>query len=126
MGGPSCDVRGFVDAPGDAQEVSAGAIEIRGWAADIASPVGTGISAVRVTLDGTVEEGGLPVSAAYGEARPDVATVLNDQRFSKVGFTLSADGSTIPPGQHMLYVELQSACGWTAMVRRITVATSNG
>jgi hypothetical protein len=126
VGHAACDVRGTVDTPAEAAEVPSGPLVIRGWAADVASATGTGVGAVRVALDAPPEQGGQAVTAPYGEARLDVAAALNDPRFTTVGFSLTADGSAVPAGPHVLYVELETACGWTTMTRPLTVVAGAG
>lgn len=123
---PECDIRGSVDSPLDGAEVPAGSFIIRGWAADQAAPSGPGLSAVRITLDAAPAAGGTLVPATYGDARPDVAAALGHERFTTTGFAVTVDGSQIPPGPHVLYVQMQSACGWTALARPITVVAATG
>ena len=90
-----------VDSPPAGSSVG-GAVGVRGWAADPASPRGTGIDRVDVYLDGEAGAGGTYLgSAALGIARRDVARHLGAARFLGSGFALPV---TLPAGPHTLYV----------------------
>src|SRR5688572_3660596 len=52
-----CDVRGVVESPGDGATLPLGPLTISGWAADLNSTAGTGISEVRIALDADRSEG---------------------------------------------------------------------
>jgi hypothetical protein len=116
-----CDVRGVVESPAEGQRLPAGAVTIAGWAADINAAEGTGISEVRIALDADPEQGGVPVAVPYGIERQDVADLLGDERFKPSGFALAWDTTSTTPGAHTLYIQVRSACGWTAATRNVTV-----
>jgi hypothetical protein len=118
----TCDVRGIVEAPAEGATVPAGPLTISGWAADIAAPEGTGITEVRISLDADPDQGGVPVAAVYGIDRADVVELLGDERFRPSGFALAWDSSTTTPGRHALYIQVQSACGWTGTTRTVLVS----
>jgi hypothetical protein len=85
---------------------------VSGWAADPASPSGTGIERVDVYLDGERDAGGTYLGrAAYGLQRPDVAAHLGSPRFTLTGFALQA---TVAPGPHTVYVYAQTPDGGIA------------
>jgi hypothetical protein len=84
-GNPDCDIRGSVDSPLDTADVPAGSFMIRGWAADLTSPIGPGISRVQITLDAATAQSGNAVPATYGDVRPDVAAALGHERFTTTG-----------------------------------------
>jgi hypothetical protein len=122
----ACNVRGSVDSPVEGAVVPAGPVAINGWAADLASAEGTGVSAVRVTVDLPPDYGGTPLAASYGLDRPEVAELLGDARFLASGFAATWDATTAGPGTHVLYVQVLGPCGWTATTRTVTVAEANG
>ena len=66
-------MRGVVESPADAATLPLGPLTISGWAADLNSGDGTGISEVRIALDADPDAGGVPVSAQYGGERSDIA-----------------------------------------------------
>ena len=74
---------------------------IAGWAADPASPGGTGVDRVEVYLDGERGSGTLLGRATYGLQRPDVAANLGGSRFLLSGFAMTA---SVSPGPHTVYV----------------------
>jgi|GEM_PF-3801470 len=76
-----------IDTPVEAQEVN-GTIRVKGWAIDLASTGGTGISEVEVFADTGTEEISLG-TARYGETRGDVADMYDDPRFSNSGYTFA-------------------------------------
>src|SRR5437764_13805829 len=53
-----CDVRGVVESPADAATLPLGPLTISGWAADLNSADGTGITEVRIALDADPDAGG--------------------------------------------------------------------
>ncbi|HZU04899.1 MAG TPA: fibronectin type III domain-containing protein [Chloroflexota bacterium] len=116
-----CDVRGVVESPSEGQTLPAGSVTIAGWAADINATEGTGISEVRIALDADPEQGGVPVAVPYGIERQDIADLLGDERFKPSGFALAWDTTSTTPGAHTLYIQVRSACGWTAATRNVTV-----
>ena len=120
-----CDIRGLIDSPAEGAEVPAAPLTISGWAADLASTEGTGIKAVRGSVDAPPDHGGRPLDVRYGIERPEVAELVGDERFVPSGFTVSWDASGVAPGPHVLYVQVLGACGWTAATRTVTVAASD-
>lgn len=122
----ACNVRGSVDSPAEGAVVPAGPVPISGWAADLVSTEGTGISAVRVSVDLPPDYGGTPLAASYGLDRPEVAELLGNARFAASGFAATWDATTAAPGTHVLYVQVLGPCGWTATTRTVTVAEANG
>ena len=116
------DVRGTVELPPEESAVVTNSIIISGWAADIAAPSGTGVSAVRIALDADPDQDGVPVAAAYGWERPDIAALLGAARFQPSGFALTWDTTGVRPGRHTLYIQARSACGWTGSTRTVLVA----
>ncbi len=89
--------------------VSGPTLYVSGWAADPASPSGTGIARVDVYLDGERDAGGTYLGrATYGLQRPDVAANLGQARFTLTGFALQAN---VAPGPHTVYVYAQTTDG---------------
>jgi len=124
--GQDCDVRGVVETPPDGGTITQQNVLISGWAADLSATSGTGIQAVRVSLDADPDQGGVPLPAQNGWERPDVAALLGSPRYSPSGFALTWDTTGVPPGQHTLYIQVRTACGWTANNRTVTVAARPG
>ena len=97
-----------VDNPAAGSNVG-GSVVLRGWAADPASPRGTGVDRVDVYLNGEAGDGGTYLGAAdYGLPRPDVARHLGAPRFGASGFALPL---ALPPGPHTLYVYAHASEG---------------
>ena len=117
-----CDVRGTVEQPTQEAAITSSAVVISGWAADVAAQAGTGVRAVRIALDADPDQDGVPVAAAYGWERPDIAELLGERRFLPSGFALTWDTTGVQPGQHTLHIQVQSACGWTSVTRTVLVA----
>jgi len=118
----NCDVRGVVENPPEGATLPVGLLTVTGWAADMNSTDGPGISEVRVALDADPDAGGVPVTAVYGTERSDIADLLGNDRFKDTGFALAWDTSTTTPGTHVLYVQVLSKCGWVGVQRSVTVA----
>jgi hypothetical protein len=98
---------------------------VNGWAADPTGR-GAGVDLVQVYL-GDPDAGGQDLGqATYGQARPDVARTLGDQRFTNSGFQLAVE---VPPGQYTLYVyaHLNTAGpddGWASFSTNFTASSS--
>ena len=91
----------YVDAPGENQTVTQ-FFQIGGWAVDLGSSSGNGVSAVHVW--------GFPVSgapaifvgaASVGGQRPDVGGAFGNARFAGSGFSFQGN---LPPGEYYLVV----------------------
>lgn len=85
----------YVDAPFSGQSMTVWSV-ISGWAADMSSPIGTGIDAVHVWA--YPANGAAPIfvgQANYGSDRPDVAGYIG-ARFRSSGFWLPTP--RLPPG----------------------------
>ncbi len=124
--GQDCDVRGVVETPPDGGTITQQNVIISGWAADLSATSGTGIQAVRISLDADPDQGGVPVPAQNGWERPDVAALLGSPRYSASGFALTWDTTGVPPGSHTLHIQVRTNCGWTANTRSVTVAARPG
>jgi hypothetical protein len=100
-----------------------GVVTVGGWAIDLASPAGTGVSDVHVYLDGYGAESGHTFigRAQYGAARVDVATQFNDVRFARSAFSLSWDASTAGAGSHTIVVLYRTRCGWASLTQNVDV-----
>jgi hypothetical protein len=98
---PPSAPRMSVDLPAVNQTVTR-SFSVAGWAVDLASPSGPGVSTVHVWAYPSA--GGAPISlgaASMGYFRPDVAVAFGDWKFSSPGFGLSAN---LPPGEYDLVV----------------------
>jgi hypothetical protein len=86
-----------IDEPTHRSGTSSSRLLVRGWAANPASPVGTGVGRVDLYLDAGPDQGGYYLGrATYGEHRPDVAAALGPQ-FLASGWTKTLD---VPRGPH--------------------------
>lgn len=100
-----------------------GSFQIAGWAVDLGSPDGPGVSAVHVWA--FPASGGAPTflgPAALGHARPDVAGALGGARFTTSGFNL---GGSLPPGTYDVRAYALSTVANTfnnSAAARITIA----
>jgi hypothetical protein len=104
-------VQVVVDTPAPGSRVP-GPVVLQGWAADPASPGGTGVQRVVVYRDGAADADGVYLGEArYGLGRGDVARTLGAGRFGASGFALPL---ALPAGPHTLYVYAQLADGWSA------------
>jgi hypothetical protein len=119
-------VRGTVETPAEGAAVPTGVVTITGWATDLSANEGTGITGVRVALDADPDQGGIAVPALYGWERPDIAALLGGSRWLPTGFALAWDSTGIPPGAHVLHIQVRNACGWTGTQRAITVTGGPG
>ena len=96
---------------------------VAGWAADVDSPVDTGIDVIHVWA--YPRNGGDPIfvgQAAYGGKRPDVAAIYGD-RFLKSGFGLRV--SNLEPGDYTLAVFAWSSANNRWLPARVAPLTVN-
>jgi hypothetical protein len=98
-------------------------VPVGGYAIDLSSPAGTGVTDVHVYLDGTGSEPGHTFigRAEYGNPRVDVAQQFNDARFARSAFSLSWDASTAGEGAHTLVVLYLTRCGWESVTEDVQV-----
>ena len=91
----------FIDLPAQNQTVTQ-YFSIAGWAVDVASPTGTGVSGIHVHAFPVNGGASIFVGAAQtGYMRPDVAAFLGSARFGPSGYYLQAN---LPPGEYNLVV----------------------
>jgi Bacterial Ig domain len=89
----------YIDAPAQGSTVSS-IVTVSGWTVDNASEVGTGMSSVKVQVDGEVVG-----NATYGLSRPDVCGVYPGRPgCPNVGFSFSLNTSSLTPGTHTITV----------------------
>ena len=117
-----CQPRAMLEAP-TAEAPLRGVVPVGGWAVDLNSPSGTGVTDVHVYLDGYgVEPGHTFIGhAEYGGTRVEVAQLLNDVRFARSAFSLSWDASTAGAGPHTLVVLYRTRCGWASLTQPVEV-----
>ena len=97
---------------------------ISGWAADMGASAGTGMDAVHVWAYPTSGAPAVFVGAAnYGVARPDVAAVLGNSRFTNSGYSLTATSGTLPAGTYDLNVFGHSTVTGTFNIVRVVRVT---
>jgi subtilisin family serine protease len=94
-----------VDAP-QSDAILGNRLVVNGWAVDALAEGGTGIDVVEAFLDGPPGQGQPLGRIPYGQARPDVARLLERGGFSNVGFSLTVD---VPNGVHTLWIRAHSA-----------------
>lgn len=94
--------------------VISGLTKLQGWAADLAAAKGTGINSVHFYLDGPAGEGQLIGTARYGLERSDLVEYFgSNERLRYAGYSFDWNTSKVAPGQHKLFVYVQSvSAGW--------------
>lgn len=109
-----------IDEPGGGQTVQ-GVVTVRGWAADMGSLNGAGVSDVHVRVNDTFIG-----AASYGETRPDVAGHLGDARFGATGYRITFDSRGFPNGNVTVQVAYRSAISgmWHSSNRQIVIANA--
>jgi hypothetical protein len=117
-----CEPRALIESP-TAERPLRGVVPVGGWAVDLSSPAGPGVTDVHVYLDGYGSEPGHTFvgRAEYGNSRVDVAQQFNDVRFARSAFSLSWDASTAGQGPHSLVVLYRTRCGWSSITQGIEV-----
>jgi hypothetical protein len=93
-----------------------GVVEVKGWAVDRNAEDGPDIERVTVYLDGLDNDRKLG-EATYGLDRQDVATLLDEPKYLKSGWTFSWTAGTVE-GNHTLFVVARSKSGHSSLVTR--------
>lgn len=95
-----------------------GTVNLKGWAVDFANWNSAGIDLVEVYHGGT-----LLGNASYGIARPDVAAVFGDGRYTNSGFSYDVDTTRIPNGAQVLSIRYRSSAfgQWQQIDRAFTI-----
>ena len=105
---PLSKPRMAVDLPGVGQSISQN-FRVSGWALDLASTSGTGVSNVDVWAYPVAGGNALWVgSATLGTSRPDVGAAFGASRYSASGFDLNVYGA-LPRGDYNLVVFARSS-----------------
>jgi hypothetical protein len=105
---PLSKPRMAVDLPGVGQNISLD-FRVSGWALDLASTSGTGVSNVDVWAYPAAGGNALFVgSASVGTSRPDVGAAFGAYRYSASGFDLNVSGA-LPRGSYNLVVFARSS-----------------
>src|SRR4051794_6535762 len=98
--GPTTAIVVAIDEPTHRSGSTASRVNVRGWAANPASMIGTGVARVDLYLDGGPDTGGQYLGrATYGRQRNDVAEALGGSRFLATGWDIVVE---IPRGPHTL------------------------
>src|SRR5215217_2135213 len=98
--GPNTAIVVAIDEPTHRSGSTATRVNVRGWAANPASMLGTGVARVDLYLDGGPDTGGQYLGrATYGRQRADVADALGGSRFLSTGWDIVVE---IPRGPHTL------------------------
>ena len=92
-----------------------GTVTVSGWAADFTAAQGTGVTGVRVLVDGA-QVG----TATYGAFRQDIADAWGS-RFGPSGYTYQLNTVAMADGQRTLQIQSQGACGWKTTSERTIV-----
>jgi hypothetical protein len=111
---PTLESKVVIDTPVENAIIGNGTeLNIGGWAVDPLGP-GTGITLVRIYLDGPMGAGGRHLGVAdFGAPRPDVAQSIGIPSYTNSGFNFTWTPSSLMPGEHTIYVYAQSrASGW--------------
>jgi hypothetical protein len=109
---PRCASVSPLDTPAEGTILS-GTVSLEGWAADLLSGSGTGVSQIQIELDNA------PLAEAiYGLWRQDIADVWGPQ-FGASGYYYIWDTRMASNGLHILGVRSLSACGWEETARRL-------
>jgi hypothetical protein len=95
----------WIDTPLQGQVVS-GMLTVSGWALDNGTAVGTALSSVQVTVDGTVV-----FNATYGLSRADVCSALPRPGCPNVGFTYDLNTASWAAGTHTIVVTATDSDG---------------
>jgi hypothetical protein len=112
--GPSAAIIVAIDEPTHRSGSTATRVNVRGWAANPASMVGTGVSRVDLYLDGGPDTGGQYLGrATYGRQRVDVAEALGGSRYLPSGWDIVVE---IPRGPHTLVAVAAPTGPGTAVV----------
>jgi RHS repeat-associated protein len=116
-----------IEAPTSNGVVSA-PFAVSGWAVDPEAASGTGMDTVQVftcPVACTGSNGTFRGMATYGLARPDVATLTGNSRFTNSGFSFTF--STLPVGQYEVQLQVRStfSARWNVVWVRFMVAVSN-
>ena len=112
------NIRLYVDDPKQNAAVT-GEIRISGWAADLNPPDSPNISKIEIYLDGPKGFGKAFGEAEYGLERPDVAKALGNENYTRSGYSLTYDTSSLEPGfMHSFYVYAHSSAGQYQLVKR--------
>ena len=127
------DPAGGIDLPEEGDIVGDEPVTLSGWAFDASARTSSGVDAVYLFIrPGTAA--GSPATlntattigtATYGDARPDVARRLADERAARSGWHYDWDPHGLPPGNYTLYALVNSgATGHTALLSRVIVRGS--
>jgi thermitase len=111
-----------LEAPGR-DSVVQGALTVNGWAVDTQAEAGSGVDQIEVYLDGPPGQGRALGPVRTGQARPDVARLLDRGGFGNAGFSVTAE---VPSGVHTVYVRAHSALSgvWTVQQTRVIVGAT--
>jgi FG-GAP repeat protein/VCBS repeat protein/all-beta uncharacterized protein/BACON domain-containing protein len=119
------DARLAIDIPAANATVSNG-FSIAGWAVDISSPTGTGVTSVEGYAFPVA--GGAPIylgTAAYGGARSDIGNLFGS-RFTNSGYSLQIRNLTPGATYHVGAFVKSSVTGAIAVGKAVTVTVASG
>jgi len=107
----NADIKVFIDEPGEKKAIDT-LQRIRGWALDSTASGSTGISRVRVFLNGPRGFGLELGEADYGIPRSGVVDFYQNQDFLYSGYNMDLDGPGLEPGtKHTLFIYAEGQSG---------------
>ena len=107
----NADIKIFIDEPGEKKAIDT-LQRIRGWALDSTASGSTGISRVRVFLNGPRGFGLELGEADYGIPRSGVVDFYQNQDFLYSGYNMDLDGPGLEPGtKHTLFIYAEGQSG---------------
>jgi Tol biopolymer transport system component len=107
----NADIKIFIDEPGEKKAIES-LQRIRGWALDSTASGSTGISGVRVFLNGPLGFGVELGEADYGIPRSGVVDFYENQDFLYSGYNMDLDDPGLEPGtKHTLFIYAEGQSG---------------
>jgi hypothetical protein len=115
---PHVAMTGNWEDPGAGATIQ-GTVNLKGWLVDLANWNSAGIDQVELYHNAT-----LLGAVSYGIARPDVAAVFGDSRYTNAGFSYNLDTTRLPNGVQTLSIRYRSAAfeQWQQLDRQFNVS----
>jgi hypothetical protein len=120
--GDQKSLTGVIDRPGSGTTSTAGTLQVAGWSVDLTAQGWSGIDDVEI-FSGAMENGGRPLAhAQIAQARPDVATALNNPYWTASGWSASVPTANLTSGPLNVFVYVHTPNrGWWSRQVSITV-----
>ncbi len=98
------DIKIFIDRPAEQKPIEDLSL-IEGWAVNTGSSENTGISKIKIYLDGPMDFGRSLGDASYGIPRTGVAEFFSNNNYFYSGFSIGIDAPGLEPGsKHTLFI----------------------